>query len=176
LHISEVTGGSVDVHRTPSIIRMSDPGLVKVGVQVHGRGLIAQHDRETVLAPGDFAIYETSHPYTLHFDDHFTMFVLMIPRDRLRLQTDLTTLTAVPIRRDDGLGSLVSPLLYGLRQGLSKITPCPSLMFEDAVVDLISATLDCYTSQTTSLPEAAIGQLPAKNSLVAVPSGKAPVK
>ena len=156
LQLQEVTGGAADVHRTRSTIRMSDPSLIKVGVQIRGNGLLVQHDREAALTPGDFVIYETSQPYAWRFENHFTTFFLMIPRDRLRLPTSVETFTAVPIRGGEGMGSLVSPLLANLRQGLSKVALSVPPLFEDAVLDLISATLSGHTTQASTAPGAAI--------------------
>lgn len=156
LHISEVTAGSVDIYRTRSTIRLSDPDLVKVGVQVRGRGLLIQHDREAVLTPGDFVIYETSHPYSMRFENHFTLLYLMVPRHRLELPSSLATLAAVPVRGNVGLGSLVSSLLFRLRQGLSTASLPVTPLFEDAVLDLVSATLSGHTPPSTSAPGAAI--------------------
>jgi AraC-like DNA-binding protein len=157
LQLHQVTGGSADVHRTRSTIRMSDPSLIKVGVQIRGNGLLVQHDREAALTPGDFVIYETSQPYAWRFENHFTTFFLMIPRDRLRLPSSVKTFAAVPIRGGDGMGALVSPLLSNLRrQGLSKAALSVPPLFEDAVLDLISATLSGYTTRISTVPGVAI--------------------
>lgn len=98
MQLQEVTAGAADIHRTRPTIRISDPGLIKVGLQIRGNGLLIQHEREAVLTPGDFVIYDTNQPYGLRFENHFTMFFLMIPRDRLRLPSGLKTAVAVPIR------------------------------------------------------------------------------
>ncbi|OZC81656.1 helix-turn-helix domain-containing protein [Rhodococcoides fascians] len=143
LHISEVSGRCVDVRRTRAVIRRSDPGLVKVGVQLRGRGVVVQRDREAVLEPGDFAVYDTSEPYDLHFASDFAMFVLMFPRESLKIRpNDLSHVSALRIKGDDGVGSLVSPFLAGLRKGLSDGFSPSTRLFEDAVLDLVSAALD----------------------------------
>lgn len=143
LHISEVSGCSVDVRRTPAVIRRSDPGLVKVGVQLRGRGVVVQREREAVLEPGDFAVYDTSEPYALHFNDEFAMFVMMFPRESLKIRpNDLAHVSALRIKGDDGVGSFVSPFLTNLRKGLSGGFSPSSRMFEDGVLDLVSAALD----------------------------------
>lgn len=143
LQLSEVGGREVDVRRTRSTIKRSDPGLIKVGMQVSGHGVIAQRDRQAVLAPGDFAVYDTSEPYDLHFDGDFSMFVLMFPRDSLRIDArELTTVSARRIRGSHGVGALVSPFLAGLRRGLADDDLPTTPMFEDAVLDLLCAALN----------------------------------
>lgn len=156
LQLQQCRAGSLDVHRTRSTIRMSDPNLIKVGVQIRGNGLLVQHGREAALTPGDFVVYETSQPYAWRFENHHTMFFLMIPRDRLRLPSRMEAFAAVPIRGGEGMGSLLSPLLSGLRQALSNPALSVPPLFEDAVLDLISATLGGYTTQVSTAPGAAI--------------------
>jgi AraC-like DNA-binding protein len=157
LELHQVTAGAAVVHRTRSTIRMSDPALIKVGMQIRGNALVVQHDREAALTPGDFVIFETSQPYGWRFENHITTFFLSIPRDRLRLPSSVKACAAVPIRAADSMGGLVSPLLSNLRrQGLSKAALSVPPVFEDAVLDLISATLSGYTTRVSSAPGAAI--------------------
>ncbi|PBC35984.1 AraC family transcriptional regulator [Rhodococcus sp. ACPA4] len=157
LHISEVSGRDVDVRRTRATIRRSDPGLVKVGVQLRGRGVVVQRDRQAVLMPGDFAVYDTSEPYTLHFDDDFAMFVLMFPRESLSIRpNDLAHVLALRIQGDDGVGSLVSPFLFNLRKYLTDGIFPATRMFENAILDLVSAALDERAPHAIQSPGAVI--------------------
>lgn len=143
LQLSEVAGCQVDVRRTRATIRRSDPGLMKVGMQLNGHGVITQNERQATLAPGDFAIYDTSEPYDLSFDGNFSMFVLMFPRERLRIGArELTSVTARRIQGNHGVGALVSPFLAGLRQNLADDVFPETPMLEDAILDLLGAALD----------------------------------
>lgn len=143
----KATAGSAAIRRTP--IEPNDSGLIKIGVQVRGRGLLTQHDREAVLTPGDFIIYDTSQPYSMRFDNHCTLFYLMVPRHRLKLPSSLAALAAVPIRGGDGLASLLWPLLSRLRDGLSTAAQSATPIFEDAILDLISAALSGHQPAPT---------------------------
>ncbi len=51
LPMNEFSGRQVDVHRTRRTIRDSDPGVVKVGLQLRGRGVVVQQEREATLFP-----------------------------------------------------------------------------------------------------------------------------
>jgi AraC-like DNA-binding protein len=156
LPMSEVSGREVDVHRTRRTIRDNDPGVVKVGLQLRGRGVVVQQEREATLFPGDFAVYDTSVPYTLHFESEFTMFVVTIPRASLRITSkSLAASTAVTIHAEKDAGPLVSPFLRGLWRGLITGSPT-SALFEDAVIDLISGALDEETSRALGTPAVAI--------------------
>lgn len=143
MQLSEVAGSEVDVRRTRATIKRADPGWIKVGLQVTGHGVVTQRGSQAVLAPGDFAVYDTSEPYDLHFGETFSMFVLMFPRELLRIGfRDLSTVSARRIHGDRGVGALVSPFLAGLRRGLVSDTLPTSPMIEDAVLDLLRAALD----------------------------------
>ncbi|MGC0364628.1 AraC-like DNA-binding protein [Rhodococcus sp. 27YEA15] len=157
LHLSEVSGRAVDVRRTPATIRRADPGMIKVGLQLRGHGIVSQRDREAVLAPGDFTVYDTSEPYTLHFEGDFSMFVLMFSRSALKLSpADLTAVSARRVVGTTGMGSLVSPFLLELSVGLSGNTLPSTPILEDAVLDLVSAALDEHAPHRASSPGAVI--------------------
>ncbi|MGA9873676.1 MAG: helix-turn-helix domain-containing protein [Rhodococcus sp. (in: high G+C Gram-positive bacteria)] len=143
LQLSEVAGCEVDVRRTRATIRRADPGLIKVGMQLSGHGVVTQRGRQAVLAPGDFAVYDTSETYDLHFDGNFSMFVIMFPRERLRIGSrELAAVTARRVQGNHGVGALVSPFLSGLRRNLVDNDFPATPMFEDAVLDLLGAALD----------------------------------
>ena len=143
IQLSEVSGDEVVVSRTPGKIRQSDPGLVKLGMQVEGRGIVRQAGHEAVLMPGDFAIYDTAKPYQLEFTGAFTMFVVMFPRAELRSrERDLAAGVARSIRGEAGIGGVVSPFLLGLRRSLADESLRSSPMIESAVLDLASAVLE----------------------------------
>lgn len=143
VQLSEVSGAEVVVSRTRGTIRKADPGLVKLGMQVKGRGIVRQGGSEAVLMPGDFAIYDTASPYCLDFAGAFTMFVVMFPRAELRTgERDLAAAVARSVRAEEGIGGVVSPFLSGLRRTLVDESLKDSPMLESAVFDLVSAVLE----------------------------------
>ena len=153
----EVTGSAVDVHRTRATIRRRDPDLVKVAVQLRGRGLVAQRDRKAVLMPGDFIVYDTSEPYLLRLENDYTLFAVTFPRTALKMSANrIASIAAVPIRADHGVGALVSAFLRGLRQGLSAGSLNPNPRLEEAAIDLICASVTDHASQINGAPGAAI--------------------
>ena len=157
LNVFEVAGSAVDVHRTRAAIRRHDPGLVKVMVQLRGRGLLAQRDRKAVLAPGDFIVYDTSEPYLLRLEGDYTLFAVMFPRTALKLSANgISSITAIPMRADDWVGGAVSTFLSGLRLGLSSGSLNPNPRFEEAAIDLICASVTDHASQVNGAPCAAI--------------------
>ncbi|MFE5709022.1 helix-turn-helix domain-containing protein [Rhodococcus koreensis] len=151
LQFSEVAGRQVHVQRTPRTIKRSDPGMIKVGLQRAGTGILTQHDRETILTPGDFAIYDTSTPYDLHFTGDFNMLVLMFPRNLFRFgTTELQTMAARRIRGSTGVGTLVSPFLRNLHGTAMTQSVTSSRDLEDGVINLLESALHTETSTPTT--------------------------
>lgn len=140
ISVGELSSSALDFRRTAATIRRGDMGGVKVSVQLRGRGLIVQNDREAVLNPGDFAVYDTSAPYAMHYATAFDTLVLMFPRASLKITSDeLTRASAQRIPGDQGIGALVSQFLIALRPRLRAGTLSTTPMMEDAILDLISA-------------------------------------
>lgn len=139
-YVSEVSGTASQVRRTAREISGSDPGLIKLGLQLRGYSVVAQDGREAALTPGDFAIYDTSRPYDLYFDDSFRMLVVMFPPESLQLsQRDLASLTASRVSGRQGLGSLTSTLLCAMGQQLRQGPVPGAVSASDAVLSLVSA-------------------------------------
>jgi AraC-like DNA-binding protein len=140
VQLSEVSGGAVDVERSPRTIRCADPGYLKLGMQLRGYCLVTQDGREAPLVPGDFALYDTHRPYRLSFDSEFQMLVVMFPRELLNVrQQDLAKLTARRISGRSGLGGLISPFLTSLAGKLQDEEVAPTFALSTAVLDVLTA-------------------------------------
>jgi AraC-like DNA-binding protein len=158
ISVGEMSSSALDFHRTPANIRRGDMGGVKVSVQLRGKGLIVQNDREATLNPGDFALYDTSTPYAMHYASTFDTLVLMFPRTSLKITSDeLAKASAHRIPGDQGMGALVSQFLIALRPRLRAGTLSTTPMMEDAILDLISAV---------AIDNTQFGRIPARASLL----------
>jgi AraC-like DNA-binding protein len=158
ISVGELSSSAVDFRRTAANIRRGDMGGVKVSVQLRGRGLIVQNGREAVLNPGDFAVYDTSTPYAMHYASTFDTLVLMFPRTSLKITSDeLRKASAQRIPGDHGVGALVSQFLIALRPRLRAGTLSTTPMMEDAILDLISAV---------AIDNTQFGRIPARASLL----------
>ncbi|MGY4099347.1 AraC-like ligand-binding domain-containing protein [Nocardia sp. R16R-3T] len=152
VRLAEVVASAHAVRRTPKTIRISDPGFYKVGLQVRGYCVLTQADREAALTPGDFAIYDTTKPYQLSFDDRFHMLVMMFPRELLRVPaTGIAELTGRRISGRQGLGALVSPFVHGLGSRVFDTSPTAAIHLNDAVLDVLAAAFAEQLELTDSL-------------------------
>ncbi|MEV0623660.1 hypothetical protein AB0I81_60805 [Nonomuraea sp. NPDC050404] len=136
-------------------MRRGDPEYFKVGVQLRGGSKLAQDGRQSALAPGDLAIYDTTRPYELAFDDRFAMLVLMFPRHRLRVRPqDVARLTAWRVSGSHGMGALVSRFLTDLADRLRQPSAQVSAPLEEALLDLLAAAFAGQLECLAELPAA----------------------
>ena len=80
---SEVSSQQQRVYRTRSRIARSNEDFFLIALGKRGVGSVVQDGRETLIRPGEFAIYDTTRPYELQFDDAFTQVILQVPREML---------------------------------------------------------------------------------------------
>jgi AraC-like DNA-binding protein len=141
-HISEISGGSCEVARTAQTIRQSDPGLLKLGLQLRGYCVLTQDGREAALTPGDFALYDTRRQYQLSFDDTFKCLVVMFPRELLPLRgNELSQFTARRVSGRQGIGGLVAPLLLNMRNQMRYEQLSANVELSSAVINMLAAAL-----------------------------------
>ncbi|GAB3230735.1 helix-turn-helix domain-containing protein [Mycolicibacterium hippocampi] len=141
-HISEISGSSCEVARTAQTIRQSDPGLLKLGLQLRGYCVLTQDGREAALTPGDFALYDTRRQYQLSFDDTFKCLVVMFPRELLPLRNDeLGQFTARRVSGRQGIGGLVAPLLLTMSKQMRSDELSANLEVSSAVINMLAAAI-----------------------------------
>ena len=138
----QVSASGHTVRRTPELIAAGGEGNYKLSLQLDGRGMLLQDGRETVMRPGDLAIYDTQRPYTLSFDGDFRTLVLMFPQHLLGLSPeDVAELTAVSMGRGQALGEAVSPFLAQIGEMLPTLQGPIGYRLAMNVVDLLSTLL-----------------------------------
>ena len=138
LRLSEISAGAGVVHGSAGLISRNGPECYKVGVQLHGYSVLVQDGREAALAPGDIAVYDTTRPHRLSFDDTFRMLVVMFPRKLLRLPCNkMADLTAMRFSGRSGLGSLVSPFLVNSFDRVADLDDVSAIRLADNMLDLL---------------------------------------
>ena len=159
LDLSQVTSRAQHVFRTPRQIAKATEDYFLVSIQTAGTGGVRQDGRETVLRPGDFALYDSTRPYELLFDGDFQQFVLMLPGQLLRSQmrgTEHLTATAVCGRR--GAGHLLIGMIETLWRDIDALEPASADAVADSVRHILVAGLrtlpaaqHCEVSNLTAL-------------------------
>ncbi|GAA1720235.1 helix-turn-helix domain-containing protein [Isoptericola hypogeus] len=139
VHVSDLQGGRHVVERTPQQAAHDDHPSFKVSLMLAGTGLLVQDGRETVLRPGDLAVYDTRRPYTLEFGQEFRSLVVMFPQSRLELPAGMVEqLTAVRLGGNAGVGAIVTPFLTHLCDHIEQLEQASGTRLAHSTLDLVS--------------------------------------
>ena len=158
VQLLEVSATPHVVERTPKLVARGDQPYFKISLMLAGTALLLQDDREAVIRPGDLAIYDTSRPYTLAFDDDFRTLIFMFPRQLVALPPELVgQITAVRVSGTDGLGAVVAPYLAQLGEHLEQLTGMTGARLTRSALDLVTTVfthelgLDCAVAPHRAL-------------------------
>lgn len=142
LGLSRVTAAAQLVRRTPQKIARATEDFFLVSIQTSGRGAVVQDGRVAQLAPGDFALYDSTRPYELHFEDAFQQWVLLLPgaslRNRLRGVEALTGRTVSGAR---GAGHLMISMIDALAADIDLLEPGSLAAVAESVENILVAGL-----------------------------------
>jgi AraC-like DNA-binding protein len=142
LQLSRVTATGQVVRRTPAKIARASEDYFLVSIQTEGRGVVSQDGRDALLAPGDFALYDSTRPYTLTFDAPFQQIVLMVPGNTLRTALRETErLTATRVCGDRGAGHLMIGMIGTLAADIDTLAPESAVAVADSVTQILIAGL-----------------------------------
>jgi AraC-like DNA-binding protein len=169
LRLIEVRAEPHTARRTAHLVKAAPAGCYKIGVQLDGTSVLIQDGREAVLAPGDFALYDTDRPYTLALNNH-RMLVLVFPRDMLGLpRSQVAGLTATRLPGEGGgMASLIGPFLVRVADLLDEVDSQGlgvGLRLAGNVVDLLGTVLaerlDCAPADPDTAHRALMLQMTA---------------
>lgn len=155
VQVSEIATGAHLVYRTRRLINSSDEEYYKLSLQLRGSCTLTQDGRDVALGPSDFAIYDTTRPFRLAFDDNNSQLVLMLPRKLLRVpDRKVAEVTAQRIPSRQGVGALLAPFLHALPTQAHLFDPATGVRVAENVIDLLGTLL---TEQlgVTATPESA---------------------
>lgn len=143
IHVLDVGASAHAVSRTPGIIARSIQPYYKFTVIERGSGLIVQDGRESMLAAGDMAIYDTERPYSLIFEDAVRMSTVMFPKDMLTVPGEaVQRLTAVRLSESDGAGALLRPYLGTLAQRMGELDRRSARRLFRGAIDMVGTLIE----------------------------------
>jgi len=153
VRFSRVVSDAQHVVRSRQRIRQSPDDFFLISVQCEGSGVVSQEDRVALLGVGDFALYDATQPYELHFDGAFEQLVLRIPRRYLSRRIACPErLTAVAFRAARGSTAVVSDFMVQVYRQLDQFEPRCLAPMHQALVDLVVTGLS--GTLTDGLPTA----------------------
>ena len=142
LQLSRVTSTPQIVRRTAAKIARANEDYFLVSIQTRGEGLIVQDGRTAQLAPGDFALYDSTRPYELRFAGPFQQYVLRLPGATLRTALrDTQSLTASKVSGQRGAGHLMIGMIRTLAADLDTLAPESATAVAESVTQILVAGL-----------------------------------
>lgn len=146
--LSEIAASAHRVLRMPALISPDDPKHYKITLLVKGSGLVAQDGRQSVLRPGDLAIYDTSRPYMLEFTEDVHCLVMAFPQDAFDVPDSLIRrITAVRLSGDTGVGAMISPFMRHLSENLDTLDGVAGMRILHSSLDLLTALVYAQLSE-----------------------------
>ncbi|MFF1683461.1 helix-turn-helix domain-containing protein [Streptomyces sp. NPDC058256] len=107
LRIFSARATAVAIRRTERLAREDKEPAVFLNLQTTGTSLVVQNDRQCLLRPGDFAVYESTTPYTLLYDEGVDGHFFRFPRAALALpERLLRDIAAIPLGPDNPVARL----------------------------------------------------------------------
>lgn len=156
LELSAVVAGGQHVRRTRSLIAQGNEEYLLASIQRSGTGRVEQDGRTAPLSPGDAAFYDSTRPYTLHFDNPFHQLVVQVPKRELMLR-DTRPLTARPLRRGTP-GGAVSAFFTSLFDATRVSGEHPAVLLPHAIGLLSAAALAAGGTEPGSAGAAALAR------------------
>ncbi len=142
LQLSTVTATPQRVRRTAAKIARASEDYFLVSIQTRGQGVIVQDGRVAHLAPGDFALYDSTRPYELRFDGPFQQYVLRLPGPTLRTALrDTPLLTASTVSGQRGAGHLMIGMIQTLAADIGTLAPASAAAVAESVTQILIAGL-----------------------------------
>ena len=156
VQVSSVRVSPSESHRTPKLIRRSDPATFQLLLQLRGRNIVTQDRKSALLRPSDLVLYHTSRPYhvrTVADEDTAEGLMVVIPHSLLPLparKIDRTTVTT--FSGQEGIGALLSGFLARLTTGPERYRPGDSARLGTILTDLLAAQIAYQLDTLRSLP------------------------
>ncbi|MGX5210919.1 AraC-like ligand-binding domain-containing protein [Streptomyces violaceus] len=155
VHVWPTGFQSVRFHRTPKLIRQSDPELLHMTFVSRGTVGVVQAGREATPGPGDLCVVDFSRPFDSHAGPVKGVGV-EVPKEMLALAgKGVNELLGRRISGREGFGALLAQFLTRITSDTGSFQPSDGPRLETIVLDLVSALLAHeLAADNTFTPEA----------------------
>ncbi len=137
-----VSGSPQAVRRTTAAARRSPADMLKVCVQLRGRATVHQDDREIVIDPGQFTVYDMARPYALRLEGRWSCAVMAVRRDLLEVPA--ACLPGAMSRAhpgNQGPGLLLSQFITSTVSQMDRVQPAAAGRLGEAGACLLAGSL-----------------------------------
>jgi AraC-like DNA-binding protein len=160
--ICSVRSTATTVRRTSALAQRESEPAIFVGLQLSGSSMVVQDDREAVLHPGDIALYDTTRPYTLVFDEGIHQHFFRIPRASLALPAPLLrSLLATTLSPSKPVAALAATTLARMADPVAW-TDAELAAVAPVALDLIRAALATRAAESSAARESLHATLAAR--------------
>ncbi len=136
--------------RSPQDIESYYKDVVLLTLVTSGVERVIQDGREAVLRSGDFAIHDSTRPYSLFFDTPFSQIVFQIPRALLKQRIgSFERFTAMKLSSKEQIGKLTSDFLLNIARLDDQVDPITAERLSVQTVDLVAMALETQLGSVT---------------------------
>jgi AraC-like DNA-binding protein len=137
-----VSGNPQAVRRTTAAAKQTPTDMLKVCVQLRGRATVHQDDREIVLDPGQFAVYDMARPYALRLEGTWTCAVMAVRRDLVEVPAArLPGAMSRAYPSGQGPGLLLSQFITSTVSQMDRVEPAAAGRLGEAGACLLAGSL-----------------------------------
>lgn len=150
---TQVTSGAQHVFRTPSRIARAHEDFILVALGRDGVGGVLQDGREATIHPGEFALYDTTRPYQLLFNNDFSQTIFQIPRGALQKRiAGIESLTATSFDRQRPLDRLALEFLTAVSGMVDQVDHITGARLSEQALDLLALSMSERLADTRLSP------------------------
>lgn len=147
IRISEVNADPQQVTRSRKQIAKSAESEFLLSLQLEEVGVVRQDGRVAELRAGDFALYDSTRPYQLHFSRPFRQLVLQIPYDSLAERFARPgEITARRVSARTASGALTSQFIRSVAGCLDSLSTQERRLIAAHIVEFIALALGSRSS------------------------------
>ena len=147
IRVSEVNADAQHVIRSRKQIAKSTESEFLLSLQMDDVGFINQDGRIAELHPGDFALYDSTRPYFLHFDRPFRQIVLQIPYESLAEQfVRPENITARRVSSQTAAGALASQFIQSVAGRLDVLSAQERGVINHHIIELVALAMGSMSS------------------------------
>jgi AraC-like DNA-binding protein len=142
LYLTTMVADRMRLLRSPARIAKAREDCLLVALEARTESMLVQDGREGLLRIGDFALVDSTRPYTVLFQEGFEHRVLRFPRRGLlqRIGT-VDALTGVTISGSNGAGRLASTFLQLLATEIDALDAASRDRVAETMLDLLAVAL-----------------------------------
>ncbi|WP_432514874.1 AraC-like ligand-binding domain-containing protein [Kineococcus sp. SYSU DK001] len=150
LQVSDIRVDAHAVHRTARQAAADEVGWYKVSLQLEGRCSVLQDGRCSTLGPGEFAIYDSTRPFSLTFPGRSRSLVVRFPRSTLAVpEAAVAELTASRLG-DAATRDVLAAVLRTLQTPQPGLDPLLAHRLSHNVLDVLATVVDAHARRTAA--------------------------